>query len=1286
MALYSDGFTLDGPEEATLLEVSLHTILRPQSPQIIFDSGASRCMSGVPGRIVDQVSPAGDLSIRGFNGAKESVTAVGLNKDGKMEYSVPGMPSNFVLLSAHEYAKDGMAVLFENDGAVIPLKESEIEQVRKFLNQFPATMKLIVQNRTYRVDENIDAAFAESDDSVSNAVSTAASSDPVLEGAYSSTATRYFNSKVNVSNNDERILSLLLSGHSFKDIYFFVQQGNIAGLPRDLTIQSLNNFERRYGRTPDIHQMATPDLAGNKKGYMAQKQKPQAVGSRVEGDILFAEFNEEIFDSETGSKKTVKLPTYGGAIAAYVTIDAFSLMPHGRCVKTVAETVDLIKETVDQYQIDGHRIELYAADMGILPQSPFRVVTSAASSYLRRMHIRIEVAEAYQHDHGTALIERLVREVKELIRFAVLYIIGNPNFKYMGWTKVQIFKLWGELFYWALIIISLKECPNVPGKTKYEVYYGRPPDLKAIRLLPIFSNLLVLRRTKNVELGSVKEFFQRGLYVGPSLITPGAIRVAVITRGYIRIVESTVYKAVNDGGDLTIHATINSHMHRLLSASDPTRTDANPAHNSTPVHDLRGDESARDSELRGDAVGKKKKKKRAQKRVKKLSEPSLQRVSTNSHTHRCDEDVTVEDLEDDDDDDDSDANPTIQQPTSSIHQRDQQVMQEQVKGWGTRAERASRRNAKTHQSLPIRPPTQEELLETLREEAMFADWSEHEEKQYYFSFEHSCFVVLENASSDDEVQPEESYRAVKEGVPKTLAAALLDPLWGDPARVELDTVTTSSGCIVPVDQRIAREQIANGAQVLRMIAVYEEKEKDGKLVRKVRLVADGRGHTKHGATYSSTPSREELFILLHVFASQDWDYYHVDEIRAFLNAPKQDQERIFVKFSGDPLFYEVLKALYGLKTAARDYQDSVATKLIGLGFERLHMSSCIYVKRFEGNKVIFIYDYVDDFAIGGNCKLTTDGFIKDFRDITSTTEPILNASKLLGMEIERNREKKIVSVTMKKRIEELAQKYPHIKQNRRVPMPTSGYLVRDHDFDNISEEEKRYLTQEEQHTYMSIVGQLIWIQGVRFDIIFAVLYLTWFTKQPRKHHLTMAEYVISYLINSKDLPLVLGGSSVLKIISNCDASLATGPKSRSIGGHANSLAEGAGAISAKASAQTTTRLSSFEAELDEISRAMKSISRIRNILIELGLEFEPTATLKNDNMATMAFVRGEGVAKGVRHMELRMWYTREQFKKNYVELVYEPSETLLADKLTKLGSVAEHNEFRKKILGLGLLD
>jgi len=204
--------------------------------------------------------------------------------------------------------------------------------------------------------------------------------------------------------------------------------------------------------------------------------------------------------------------------------------------------------------------------------------------------------------------------------------------------------------------------------------------------------------------------------------------------------------------------------------------------------------------------------------------------------------------------------------------------------------------------------------------------------------------------------------------------------------------------------------------------------------------------------------------------------------------------------------------------------------------------------------------------------------------------------------------------------------------------------------------------------------------------MFAVLYLTWFTKAPRQHHMQMAEYVIGYLVSTKDLPLVLGGTSPLRVISNSDASLNTGPHGRSIGAHTSSLGEGAGAISAKASAQTSVRSSSFEAELDSISNALKSVKRIFNILTELGLDFDPVAVLKNDNKATMDFVRGEGVAKGVRHMELRMWYTREQFKKGGVDLVYEPSETLLADKLTKLGCVAEHKVFTRKLLGLDLLD
>jgi hypothetical protein len=104
--------------------------------------------------------------------------------------------------------------------------------------------------------------------------------------------------------------------------------------------------------------------------------------------------------------------------------------------------------------------------------------------------------------------------------------------------------------------------------------------------------------------------------------------------------------------------------------------------------------------------------------------------------------------------------------------------------------------------------------------------------------------------------------------------------------------------------------------------------------------------------------------------------------------------------------------------------------------------------------------------------------------------------------------------------------------------------------------------------YMSIVGCLIWIQGVRIDIIFTVLYLSWNTKCPKQHHLSMAEYCIG--------PLVLGGPEEIHITGYTDASLATGPKRRSITGQIIKLNEQSGAIYAKARAGHQVLLSSFE--------------------------------------------------------------------------------------------------------------
>ena len=73
------------------------------------------------------------MYIKGFNGNMSMVDSVGRNDDGKKEYFVSDMPSDMVLLSAHDYCKDGAAVLM-NSGVVLQLSVEESINYKSILS------------------------------------------------------------------------------------------------------------------------------------------------------------------------------------------------------------------------------------------------------------------------------------------------------------------------------------------------------------------------------------------------------------------------------------------------------------------------------------------------------------------------------------------------------------------------------------------------------------------------------------------------------------------------------------------------------------------------------------------------------------------------------------------------------------------------------------------------------------------------------------------------------------------------------------------------------------------------------------------------------------------------------------------------------------------------------------------------------------------------------------------------------------------------------------------------
>ena len=512
-------------------------------------------MSGNSDRLYNTMPT--NISVKGFNDTSSPAATLGLNSDSRPELFIPNMPSDLVLLCAADYTQQGATILLPNEGFVLALSPEEQQFLRSYAQDKPIQKQLTVRNNTYEVASSPSLAT------------------PPLQQAHASTATRYFNSKINVSTVEERILATLLSGLTFKDLLTMTKNESVLGMPRDITPQSLHSFENKYGRTPDILQLAFPDLSGNKKGYFAPPVPLTHCGQRIEADYFEAEFNDIPYTdtpdptpaaTTTKPKKVKKLPSFGGATAGYVYLDVHSGYVNGILVTSMKNPLPLVQATIKAQTNRGYVPSIFAADQGVISQSLFRVSIPAVQKFLREHNPPIipECGEAHNHNNGTPYIEHIIRQIKELIRFAILYLLRNPNFASFHFTRRQCLRLWGELFYWAIAIINLKPSYSKPTITRYEHYLTIKPDLRTIRLLPIFSSLYVLRRAEHAELHSQHDFWQLGLYVGPSPSVPGAIRAAVhVNNDEVHIITTSAIKGVSDGGQVSVYPTADTSINCL---------------------------------------------------------------------------------------------------------------------------------------------------------------------------------------------------------------------------------------------------------------------------------------------------------------------------------------------------------------------------------------------------------------------------------------------------------------------------------------------------------------------------------------------------------------------------------------------------------------------------------------------------------------------------------------------------------------------------------------------------
>jgi hypothetical protein len=85
--------------------------------------------------------------------------------------------------------------------------------------------------------------------------------------------------------------------------------------------------------------------------------------------------------------------------------------------------------------------------------------------------------------------------IKNLMSTAIVFILRNPHFNELGFDILDIYRLWGELFHWAITMINLKPSPHDKTRTRYEVFHGKKPNLQRIRAIPIFAIIMVIQKS-----------------------------------------------------------------------------------------------------------------------------------------------------------------------------------------------------------------------------------------------------------------------------------------------------------------------------------------------------------------------------------------------------------------------------------------------------------------------------------------------------------------------------------------------------------------------------------------------------------------------------------------------------------------------------------------------------------------------------------------------------------------------------------------------------------------------
>eukprot|EP00873_Tetraselmis_striata_P026590 jgi/Tetstr1/446854/TSEL_034332.t1 len=461
---------------------------------------------------------------------------------------------------------------------------------------------------------------------------------------------------------------------------------------------------------------------------------------------------------------------------------------------------------------------------------------------------------------------------------------------------------------------------------------------------------------------------------------------------------------------------------------------------------------------------------------------------------------------------------------------------------------------------------------------------------------------------------------------------------------------------------------------------------DGSVNRfKARLVAQGfsqQAGVDYHATFSPVVKLSTLRTCLAVAAARGMHIHQIDIETAFLNASLK--EEIYMRQpkgaeDGTDNVLRLLKSIYGLKQASREWYELIHKTLTGLGLARSNSDTSMYSMNHPRYGICIVLVYVDDI-------LVVSDFVEWIRSAKSAIGAEFNmtdfgeAAFVLGMDLTRCWASGTIRLSQEQYTLELLEKYGMQDCSpAKTPMGSGHYK----DLASASDADKAPLSREDHETYRAILGSVNFLtMCTRPDLAFAISVLSRFQSAPQKIHLMQLKRVLRYLKGTPGMGITYGatepGGARLVVYSDSDWAADTSNR-RSQSGDISML--NGGAIGWNSKQQETTALSTTEAEYVALSRAAQNTVHFRQLLQDIHQQQQGPTIVYEDNQGAVKLANNPMASHRTKHIDIKHHYTRDLVDAGTISVTPIATSKMLADGLTKALPEPTHTLLFRQCMG-----